>query len=182
MHPEVKALIKYYQFDRLPAEGTFFVSTYRSEERYPSGQHISTAMIGMYCDEPRSVSLFHKLTVDELWHFYGGDPMRLVLLYPDGSSRDVIMGSNPTQGQVVQFTVPAGVWQAGHVAAGGRYALFGCTMAPGFTGEIFTGGTPAALLEAYPDRAADIELLCCEEGDTHMPDGFVASLPDIEED
>ncbi len=182
MHPEVKALIDHYQFDRLPVEDTFFISSYRSEERYPSGQHISTAMIGMYCDEPRSVSLFHKLTVDELWHFYGGDPLRLVLLYPDGKSKDVIMGSDPAQGQVVQFTVPAGVWQAGHMVDGGRYSLFGCTMAPGFTGEIFTGGTREELLAAYPDRAADIELLSCEDEDAHMPEGFVASLPDIEED
>ena len=30
-------------------------------------------MIALYCDEPRSVSLFHKLPVDEVWHFYKGD-------------------------------------------------------------------------------------------------------------
>ena len=173
MHPEVKILIDHYRFERLPVEGTLFTSTYRSAERYPDGQHISTAMIGMYCDEPRSVSLFHKVNGDEVWHFYGGDPLRLVLLYPDGTSKDVIMGAYPVQGQAAQFVVPAGVWQAGHMVAGGRYSLFGCTMAPGFTGEMFTGGTRAELLTAYPDRETDIELLSCEEGDARMPDGFV---------
>ena len=174
MHSAVKALIEHYQFERLPVEGTLFISSYRSEERYPSGQHISTAMIGMYCDEPRSVSLFHKLTGDEVWHFYGGDPLRLVLLYPDGTSRDVIMGSDPDQGQMAQFVIPAGVWQAGHMAAGGRYSLFGCTLAPGFTGEMFEGGTREELLAAFPERKADIALLSCDEEDTHMPDGFVS--------
>jgi predicted cupin superfamily sugar epimerase len=85
----------------------------------------------------------------------------------------VILGAQPLEGQQVQFVVPAGVWQAGHMVAGGRYSLFGCTMAPGFTGEMFTGGTRAELLTAYPDRETDIELLSCEEGDARMPDGFV---------
>lgn len=155
-------------------EGTLFISSYRSEERYSSGQHISTALIGMYCDEPRSVSLFHRLSGDEVWHFYGGDPLRLVLLYPDGTSKDIIMGPDPARGQVVQFVIPAGVWQAGHMVAGGRYSLFGCTMAPGFTGGMFEGGTREQLLAAYPGRAADIELLGCDEDDAHMPEGFVS--------
>ena len=174
MHPEIKTLMNHYQFERLPVEGTFFVSSYRSAKCYPNGQHISTAMIGMYCDEPRSVSLFHKLTADEVWHFYGGDPLRLVLLYPDGTSRDVVMGADPLKGQVVQFTIPAGIWQAGHMAAGGRYSLFGCTMAPGFTGEMFQGGMRTVLLAAYPDRAADIELLGCDEDNSHMPNAFIS--------
>lgn len=174
MHPEVKALIDHYQFGTLPVEGTLFISSYRSAERYSGGQHYSTAMIGMYCDEPHSVSLFHKLSGDEVWHFYGGDPLRLVLLYPDGSSKDVIMGADPVAGQQAQFVVPAGVWQAGHMLEGGRYSLFGCTMAPGFRGEMFEGGTRGQLLAAYPERAADIALLSCDEEDTHMPDGFVS--------
>ncbi len=50
------------------------------------------------------------------------------------------MGSDPLQGQQVQFVVPAGVWQAGGMLEGGRYSLYGCTVAPGFTGDIFEGG------------------------------------------
>ena len=174
MHPEVKILIDHYRFERLPVEGTLFVSSYRSAERYPGGQHISTAMIGIHCDDPRSVSAFHKLSGDEVWHFYGGDPLRLVLLYPDGTSRDVVMGTDPLKGQVVQFTIPAGVWQAGHMLEGGRYSLFGCTMAPGFIGKMFQGGSRTVLLAAYPDRAADIELLGCDEENSHMPNAFIS--------
>ena len=97
-----------------------------------------------------------KLTIDEMWHFYGGDPLRLILLYPDGSSRDVVLGNDPLKGQHVQFVIPAGVWQAGHCIENGTYSLFGCTLAPGFTGDIFTGGTQAELLKLYPDRIKDI--------------------------
>ena len=172
MLPEIKALIEHYKFAPLPVESTLFTSTYRSEQELENGMPIGTAIIAMYCNEPLSQSYFHKLTTDEVWHFYAGDPLRLVLLYPDGSSRDVIMGSNPLKGQVVQFVIPAGVWQAGHVLDGGKYSLFGNTMAPGFTDDMFEGGTREQLMDKYPDRADDITRLSCRSDNTRMPEGF----------
>lgn len=172
MKTEIEALIAHFGFQPLPVEGTLFASTYRSPESLPGGKPYGTAMLGLYCDEPPSLSRFHKLSMDEIWHFYGGDPLRLVLLYPDGSSRDVFLGGEPLRGQLVQFVVPAGVWQAGHVVAGGRYSLFGCTLAPGFTDDIFTGGTRTQLLASHPERATDIEWLSCPDDETSMPKGF----------
>ncbi|MEN9562252.1 MAG: hypothetical protein RIR73_496 [Chloroflexota bacterium] len=171
MDVEIEALIRHFEFEALPVEGTLFTSTYRSGDM-PNGKPYGTGMIGMYCHESRSVSCFHKLTIDEIWHFYGGDPLRLILLYPDGASRDVILGSEPLKGQLVQFVIPAGVWQAGHCMEGGRYSLFGCTLAPGFTGDIFTGGTQAELLNLYLDREKDILSYGLTGGETSMPEGF----------
>jgi len=173
MHPEVKTLVEHYHLQPLPVEGTLFAGTYRSAQENEDSKPVGTAMIGMYCDEPYSVSLFHKLKYDEVWHFYGGDPLRLVLLFPDGSSRDVIMGSDHQKGQLVQFVIPAGVWQAGHMIDGGRYSLFGCTVAPGFTDDIFEGGPHDELLKLYPDRADDINKLSIS-GETKMPEGFAS--------
>ncbi|HEX4936649.1 MAG TPA: cupin domain-containing protein [Gemmatimonadaceae bacterium] len=172
MHPEVAALIAHFRLSPLPAEGTLFASTWRSPTEFADGSPHGTAMIGLYCDEPRSQSLFHRLPVDEVWHFYGGDPLRLILLHPDGMSEDVLLGTNVLAGERVQFVVPAGTWQAGHLVAGGRYALFGCTLAPGFTGTMYEGGTRDALLAHYPDRAGDIERLGCDVQEVRMPDGF----------
>ena len=95
-----------------------------------------------------------------------------MLLYPDGSSEDVIMGNDPLQGHRVQFIIPAGVWQAGHLATGGRYSLFGCTMAPGFTSDMFEGGVRDRLIADYPDRVEDVKILGCDEGKSRMPEGF----------
>jgi len=158
----------------LPVEETLFKSTYRSYEEFSDGKPYGNAIIALYCDKPRSVSLFHKLPVDEVWHFYKGDPLRLVLLYPDGSSKDVIMGNDPLKGYFVQFVVPAGVWQAGHMVAGGRYSLFGCTMAPGFTDDMFEGGVRDQLMDAYPDRVNDINMLGCSQDQRSMPKGFAS--------
>lgn len=93
-------------------------------------------------------------------------------MYPDGSSRDVFLGNDPLKGQLVQFVIPAGVWQAGHCVEGGRYSLFGCTLAPGFTDDIFTGGTQAELLKLFPDREKDIVQYGLSGGETKMPSGF----------
>jgi predicted cupin superfamily sugar epimerase len=172
MDPEVKALIEHFNLQALPVEGTLFASTYRSAAETEAGKPVGTAMIGLYCDEPRSVSLFHRLSADEIWHFYAGDPLRLVLLHPDGSSQDVVMGGDPLRGQQVQFVIPAGVWQAGHLLAGGRYALYGCTVAPGFTGDCFEGGVRPELLAKYPERADDISRLTADHNQTKMPEGF----------
>ena len=165
MTPEVHALVAHYGLRPLPVEGTLFAATYRGA----AGE--SSAMVGLYCDEPPSLSRFHRLPVDEVWHFYGGDALRLVLLHADGRSEDVILGRDTmaTAGQRAQFVVPAGCWQAGHLVAGGRYALFGCTLAPAFDSTMFEGGARDELLARYPQRAADITRLGCEPGHTRMP-------------
>jgi uncharacterized protein len=68
--------------------------------------------------------------------------------------------------------VPAGTWQAAHLIDGGRYALFGCTMAPGFTGSVFTGGQRDELLSGWPTRHDDIARLVRPETPATMPEGF----------
>ncbi|MSV82187.1 MAG: cupin domain-containing protein [Actinobacteria bacterium] len=173
MDPMVEALIEHYGMTPLPVEETYFVSTWRSTAEMPDGGPIGTAMIGLYAAEPSSRSLFHRLSFDETWHFYGGDPIRLVLLHPDGTSEDVVMGPDVLAGQRVQYVLSAGVWQAGELVAGGRWALFGCTLAPGFTGTCFEGGHAGELLQSYPSRSDDIvRLAIADDHETAMPDGF----------
>ena len=186
MHPTAARLVEHFGLEPLPVEATWFVSTYRSAADTIDGGPVGTAMIGLYCTgtatttaadggggEPDSRSLFHRLAFDEVWHFYGGQPIRMVLLHPDGSDDEVVLGDDPLAGHRVQFVVPAGTWQAGELAPGGDWALFGCTMAPGFTGNCFEGGSRSALLATHPARAADIERLGVPDGETTvMPEGF----------
>ena len=155
----------------LPVEATFFAQTYRSEGRLGGGP-VGTAGVGLFSVDPPSRSLFHRLTFDEVWHFYAGDPLRLVLLQPDGSDEEMILG-DPTAGHSVQHVVPAGSWQAGEVAPSGAWSFFGVTMTPGFTAECFEGGRAVDLLETYPSRAVDIERLSVPEHEpSAMPEGF----------
>jgi predicted cupin superfamily sugar epimerase len=173
MDASAMQLVRRLGMTPLPVEATYFVSTYRSEANTETGGPVGTAMIGLYSNDPPSRSLFHRLDFDEVWHFYGGDSMRLVLLRPDGTSADVIMGSDVLAGQLVQFVIPAGVWQAGELMPGGAWALFGCTMAPGFTGTCFEGGRINDLMVTHPDRHADIvHLGIPDDHGTSMPSDF----------
>lgn len=173
MDPTIATLIAHYRLQPLPVEGTLFASTYRSPTSRPDGSPDGTAIVGLYCDEPLSRSLFHRLPHDEIWHFYAGDPLRLVLLFPDGAHDEIVLGPDRSAGHRVQFVVPAGTWQAGELVPGGSYALFGCTMAPGFTSAGFEAGTRRQLIGGYPARRSDVERLAVDDDDElRMPDGY----------
>ena len=60
-------------------------------------------------DEPDGFSQFHRLTIDEIWHFYLGDPVELVLLDPGGTSRHVRLGADLAGDDEVVAVVPAGI-------------------------------------------------------------------------
>ena len=172
IHPDTEKIIQHYQFERLPVEGTLFKNTYCSAMETDKGTPAGTAMIGLYSENPLSVSCFHRLPYDEIWHVYGGDPFKLILLYPDGSREEILMGCDPLKGQRVQFVVPAKTWQGGFIVPGGRYALFGCTMAPGFAGADFEAAVPEDLIKQYPDCSEDIIRLSVNGHETRMPEGF----------
>lgn len=173
IHPDTQAIIDHYQFDRIPVEGTFYKSTYRASLQTEGGTPAGTAILGLYTEFPKSVSCFHRLPYDEIWHFYGGDPLHLYLLRERGEIEVVKMGSNPLKAQWVQFVVPANTWQAGELISGGRYALFGCTMAPGFLGKDFEAAKMEDLLVAYPKHEALIRRLSVNEEETKMPEGYI---------
>lgn len=172
VHPDTMAMLRQYRFARLPVEGTLYRSTWRSDATLPSGGPVGTAMLGLYTDSPTSESTYHRLPHDEVWHAYGGDPFTLHLLHANGESEQVVLGHDCSRGHHVQYVVTAGTWQAGAIVEGGRYALFGCTMAPGFTGEAFEAGRAAELLAGYPAAAASIERFGVADGSIQMPSGF----------
>lgn len=124
------------------------------------GRPEGTAIVALLTAAPDDYSALHRLPADEVWHFYLGDPLELLLLAPDGSARTAVLGPDVLRGQQVQSTVPAGTWMGGRVAAGGSWTLFGCTMAPGFTYDGYEHGDAAGLTARYPAEAARIAGLC----------------------
>jgi Uncharacterized conserved protein len=116
-------------------------------------------MYGLYCREPDSFSRFHRLSVDEIWSFYEGDPFRLYLLFPDGSSKEIVMGGREKDGQVRQFCIPAGVWQGACLEPDSLYALYGCTTVPGFTPACFEIGRRTELTVRYPEKSGILGML-----------------------
>ena len=71
----------------------------------------------------------------------------------------VTIGNNLFAGMHPQAVVPRGVWQGARLAPGGRYALLGCTVAPGFDYADYESGSRAVLAAAYPQFAEEIATL-----------------------
>jgi hypothetical protein len=152
----------------LPEEGGLFRQTYRSAEhvpaaalppRYGAPRRLSTAIYYLLTHDPDSFSALHRLKTDEVYHFYLGDPVEMLLLSPDGGSERLVLGPDLAAGQHVQFVVPAGSWQGSRLVRRGRWALLGTTMAPGYEQEDFELGDREALLSEYPNQAELIRSL-----------------------
>lgn len=152
-------LIKLYNMKPLPGEGGYYVETYRASEtiggqslpeRYGSDRPVGTAIF--YLLTPDTRSLMHRVKSDEIYHFYLGDPVELVLIHPSGTIKVIFLGQDIRAGQFVQAVVPAGIWQGSLLLEGGQFALMGATVAPGFDFEDTELGRRDELLEQYPQH------------------------------
>jgi predicted cupin superfamily sugar epimerase len=159
-------LIRLLNLKPLPVEGGYFAETYRSDVtiepsslpgRYSGPRIAGTAIY--YLLTPDTFSALHRLRSDEVYHFYLGDPVELLLLRPDGSGEEVTLGPDLAEAMRVQFTVPFGVWQGSRLRPGGRYALLGTTMSPGFDPDDFELGSREELSLAFPAHATRIRML-----------------------
>jgi uncharacterized protein len=150
---DVKRLLR---LEPLPREGGFFRETYRSALRISSGAGERDAGTAIYyLLTPGDVSAMHRLPGEEVFHFYLGDPVEMLLLHPGGGSNLVIVGSDLAAGMRPQVVVQGGAWQGSRLRAGGRFALMGTTMSPGFDPRDYETGERAALLASHP-RAHDL--------------------------
>ncbi|MBK3577077.1 cupin domain-containing protein [Streptomyces sp. MBT65] len=150
-------LVAHYDLEPIPREGGLFRRTWAGPAR-PDGRPEGTAIVALL--KAPDYSALHRLPSDEVWHFYLGDPLELLLLAPDGSTRTAVLGPDVRHGQHPQFTVPGSTWMGARVVAGGAWTFFGCTMAPGFTYEGYEHGEAGELTARYPSEAARITGLC----------------------
>jgi predicted cupin superfamily sugar epimerase len=157
---EIKQLL---QLKPLSIEGGYFRETYRSRwtvaaEYLPAGiggsRSIGTAIY--YLITPETFSALHRLPGLEVFHFYLGDPVLMLQLLPDGSSQTITIGSDLLAGQQPQVVVRGQIWQGSKLAPGGKWALMGTTMSPGFDYADYEQPEAESLIAQYPDVAEKI--------------------------
>lgn len=151
-------MIRKLDLKPLPEEGGYYRETYKSSgPALPanlfgidsaSSRHLSTAIY--YLVTPESFSALHRVKSDEMFHFYSGDPVEMIQIDDFGNLTNFTLGSDVMNNQTPQVVVPKGKWQALRLKAGGRWALMGTTVAPGFEFEDFELGDRARLVKAYP--------------------------------
>ena len=152
-------IIRKLSLKPLPGEGGFYRETYRSEEkipmkglpgRYSSAKSFCTAIY--YLLTPDTCSALHRLSSDELFHFYLGDPVSMLQLHPGGTSKLLTLGQDVEKNEHLQVAVSRGTWLGAFLNEGGSFALMGTTMAPGFDFSDYEHGDREKLVRQYPDR------------------------------
>jgi uncharacterized protein len=140
-------------------EGGYYGEVYRSSTtvRPDDGRGPRSALTTIYFLLPHgSVSRWHRVQSDEVWHFYEGAPLDLWSASPEGDQVDHYQLGPLDEAQRPVWTVPAGRWQAARST--GSYTLVGCTVGPGFDFRDFAlaGEQPAidsAIRLRYPALA-----------------------------
>jgi hypothetical protein len=93
-------------------------------------------------------SRLHRVSSDEVWHFYEGDPLELIWAVSEATEvRQARLGPVAV-GTAPVAVVPAGWWQAARST--GAYTLVGCSVGPGFDFADFQ------MLGDHPELAAEL--------------------------
>lgn len=137
-------------------EGGFYFEVWRSASRVvPDDRPARSAVTTIYfLLAAGGFSAWHRVRSDEVWHWYEGEALELLMASPDFSEMRRLRLGPVAAAQEPVATVPAGWWQAARPL--GSHALCGCTVAPGFEFGDFTflrddAGASAALRIAAPE-------------------------------
>lgn len=105
-------------------EGGWYRQLFKSEERVTrqhDGADRSALTTIYFLLVEGTYSAWHRVESDEVWHFYEGDPLELLIR----DQPPVVLDANHRV-----HVVPARAWQAARPL--GAYTLVGCTVGPGF--------------------------------------------------
>jgi hypothetical protein len=163
---DIEKLKRMLNLEPLPGEGGHYAESYRSAERlareslperYCGQRSFGTAIYFLLT--PDTFSAMHRLASDEVYHFYLGDPVELLCLREDGSGEVLTLGTDLDAGMRPQLAVRQGAWQGSRLRPGGKFALLGTTVAPGFEFADFELAKRDVLTERYPNFAGMIREL-----------------------
>lgn len=140
-------------------EGGFYRRTYeagnqpRIDTEYGSRFSMTSIFYLLTAEAP--VGHFHLNKSDIQHYFQMGDAITYYLIFPDGHLETRVMGSDLAAGQLLQMTVPGGVWKASRVSTDGEfgYGLISEAVTPGFEYEDMRLGHRTMLEELFPQHA-----------------------------
>ncbi|MBX7152320.1 cupin domain-containing protein [bacterium] len=129
-------------------EGGSFRETYRSsvEAKTTNVRSVCTAIYFLLREGQRSE--WHRVKHDEIYHFYYGAPLELMMISPRGEFTRSIFGVNLENGERPQIIIPGNFWQSARSL--GAFTLYGCTVSPGFDFQDFEMSDAIQLKKIFP--------------------------------
>jgi predicted cupin superfamily sugar epimerase len=101
----------------------------------------------------------HRIRNDQLYHYYLGDPLELILLHANGTTERVIVGPDLHNGQRVQLLIPGNTFHTARLLGQGRWFLGASTEWPGVILADVEIGDLDALAGKYPGVASELRAI-----------------------
>jgi len=98
----------------------------------------------------------HRIRNDQLYHYYLGDPIEVLMLHKNGTTEHVIVGPDLRGGQCVQLLIPGNTFHTARVIGRRRWFLGASTEWPGVERVDVEVGDVEALAAKYPNAADDL--------------------------
>jgi uncharacterized protein len=80
---------------------------------------------------PEAPVRLHRIRNDQLFHYYLGDAIEVLMLHADGTTERVVVGPNLRSGQRVQLFIPGNTFHTARVVGRYRWFLGASTEWPG---------------------------------------------------
>jgi predicted cupin superfamily sugar epimerase len=162
--------------ERHPTCG-FVAETYRSPLEIPAGalprdyggsRPYGSALY--FLVTPDAHLVLHRIRSDQFYHHYLGDPLEVLMLYPDGTGAVSTVGVDLPAGMRPQLFVPGGTFHIARLVPGGRYAFMASTEWPGVEPADVEKGDVEKLSAAYPEFSVRIrEFVDATTGPSRTP-------------
>ncbi len=140
---------------KIHPEGGYYREVYRSGEyindlpgRYDGARVFATSIF--YLLKGDQYSAFHRLSSDEIWHFYEGCSLTVFIITRKGDLIEKKLGKRVEEGESFQLVIERDQWFAARPDDPDGYTLAGCAVSPGFDFKDFRIGDQDELLRTYP--------------------------------
>ena len=124
---------------------------------FADGRPMGSALYFMVT--PSAPVRLHRIRNDQLYHYYLGDPLEVLLLRADGTTARAVVGGNLRGGEHLQLLIPGTTFHTARLTGQARWFLGASTEWPGVVPADVEIGDLEALAAKYPAVAADLRAI-----------------------
>src|SRR5712692_11981915 len=121
---------------------------------FADGRPMGSALYFMVT--PSAPVRLHRIRNDQLYHYYLGDPIEVLMLRVDGATERAVVGPDLRSGQRVQLLIPGNTFHTARVIGRRRWFLGASTELLGVEPVDVEIGNVDALAAKYPQVADDL--------------------------
>ena len=108
---------------------------------------------------PTAPVRLHRIRNDQLYHYYLGDPLEVVLLHGSGATERIVVGPDLRGGERVQLLIPGNTFHTARLMGRRRWFLGASTEWPGVVPSDVEIGEVEVLAGKNPGVAADLRAI-----------------------